>query len=386
MSRWFWRFILSNGFFMLTIGLLIPNSGMLTRFGRGFKTALELGLGEQKEKVNIVIETGGSNAGPISVKAGLERLIVNHEPDLIIAPLSVSVLPDIENLLLAEEIPLLVTTLGENRLSDKPNNDIVRICSYGLWESAWLTAYHAVKEYGPLLTMVSAFHDCGYGFGEATSLGAQAAGGEVVNNVVTRKERATGARTSRAQSFADVFNTPTDSLILNYSTDGIVRLNNMLSLADQRLPMQALAMTVDETSLTPELQQLDGLSSFLPKGHSRTGDDFKKFAELFSFNSKKRAPNVYCFLAYQVGQTLSEILQQEAICLAIDNGDSLYQLSDAFLASEQTPLFERRVLELKSNANNLVSDLELPDLCKQQRSEYKTDELMSGWFNPYLIA
>jgi len=254
---------------MFNIGLLIPNSEMMSRFGRSYKLALKMGLGPLSEKVTLSVETGGTNSGPIAVRSGLERLIVNHEPDLILAPLGMSILPEIENLLVAEEVPLIVSTLGENQPTQDYDSKFIRVCSYNLWESAWLTGYHAVRDFGPSVTLVSAFHDCGYGFGEAVRLGAEAAGGALVNNVVTRAKRASGTRISRAQSFDQVFEVETDSLILNYSADGVQYLHNLLEASQDALPpMRALAMTLDEVSVNSNMHLFNGVRSFLPKGKS----------------------------------------------------------------------------------------------------------------------
>lgn len=372
---------------MFNIGLLVPNSSMLSRFGRSFKLALEIGLGPHADKVLISSETGGTNSGPLSVRTGLERLIVNQEPDLIVAPLSVSVLPDIESLLVSEETPLLVATLGESRPTEASSSDTIRLCSHNLWEAAWLTGYRAVKDYGPDVAFVSAFHDCGFGFGEAVRLGAEAAGGRLVSTVVTRKKRATGSRTSRAQSFEDALAVPCDSLILNYSTSGVSDLHDMLGEFQESLPaMQALAMTVDESTITNEMALLNGMRSFIPRGYSRASSDVQDFSIEFAKLSKNRAPNVYSLLAYNIGRTISGVLDDVDNRNALFDGNSLFSLSDAFLPSKQHLVFDQRVLEigasLAGGVNHITGEIELPVI----ESDNSYDDLAGGWFNPYLIA
>jgi len=374
---------------MISVGLLVPNSGMLTKFGRSFRSALELGIGAQLTNVEISLETGGANAGPHSVRSGLERLINNSDPDLIIAPIGMSTVSEIESLVIAEEVPLVITTLGEN-LTPQISSNLIRLHSYGLWESAWLTGYRAVLDFGPSVTLVSAFHDSGYGFGDAVRLGAEAAGGNLVYNVVTRNSATSQARSSRAQSFDDVLNVDTDSLVLNYSVGSVIELDRSLNdLSGTELPpMQALAMVVDEPSVNGGMLSLEGIRSFLPQGFSRSGTEFMAFSQEFSDKNRNRLPNVYSFLAFQVGKILSRELANSDIVSRLGSGDSFFSVSDAFLLSNVSDKFDERVFEFPdagSPTNRINSVVNMPREI-EDKSSIVMPEVSGGWFNPYLIA
>lgn len=369
---------------MYTVGLLVPNSNMLPRFGRSFKSALELGMGLDQHPISIVMETGGTNSGERSVRNALQRLVLNHEPDVVVAPLNPSVLIDIEGLLISEEVPLLAITLGENRPSDNLNSDWIRLSSYGLWESAWLTGYSAVKKYGQRVALASAFHEAGYGLGEAVDLGVQAAGGELVNIVVTRDKRSSN---SRAQTFDDVLAVDTDSIILNYSGDAVLQLNNLIEeMGLETLPpLLALPMVVDEIHLTNEHEQLNGMRSYLPKGHSRVSASLQEFHNLF-FTQTNREPNVYALQAYQAGSKLINLMTTHK---SADLASTLFKETELFKPFDTgtNKLFEERELVLGDRIENRVcGEITLPESCVSALRHDERENDLRGWSNPYLIT
>jgi len=377
---------------MVNIGLMLPNSGMISRFGRSYRLALELGLGEQVDKVNFSLETGRANAGPVAVRGALEKLINTHDPDLVIAPLSTAVLADVVDLMESEEMPLLVSSLGEHRPGEYNNAQYVRTFSYSLWESAWLTGYRAIKDYGPSVAMVSAFHDCGYGFAEAVRLGAEAAGGSVINNVVTRESRASGARQTRAQSFDNVFDVAADSIILNYSVNSIGYLHEALMQSEHELPpMQALAMTVDEPSISTDMTLLRGMVSYMPEGQSRSAAELNSFRKAFSKLNRGRQPSVYCLIAYQIGSLLASVVADEARLRELEGGRSIFDISPDLFALNTPKAYERRVLDISKQGVCVNVPEELEEAPRQlidhlASNHHKDSELVGGWFNPYLIV
>lgn len=370
---------------MLKIGLLLPNSRLLPRFGRSFKLALEIGLSEVSDGVSFISEAGGSNANHKSVLGGLENLILQHEPDLLIAPLNVSMLEELEPLLQAEETPLLAVTMGENRISNNLDSDLIRVSSYGLWESAWLTAYNAVKQHGERVALVSSFHESGYGFAEAIDQGANAAGGHLASIVVTREKR---SERSRAQSFEDTLAVPTDSLIVNYSTEKIGELNSAIGAIglNNLPPLWALPMAVDEVSVNPELSHLVGMKSFLPQGHSRCSDEMKSFSEVFMQQSK-RAPNVYTLQAFKTGKLMGQYIAGQHFDQAsmFFEGCEFFKPENSLTDFDQRELSTQQVDESYPITNSLLNSIMLPNDCHWVIQPQEEVDNYRGWLNPYLV-
>lgn len=168
----------------MRVGLLLPNSGFIPRLAADIRRWVGAGLEDGgADGVELVVATSSFNENVAAVRASLQDLLIAQDVDAVVAPLNGGLAADVHDLAAGQLVPLIVLTMGEDVCAGMHRPPWTFVNSFGLWKSAWLTGWSAVRQYGSSVAVVAAAHEAGYGLGFAVSVGVEAAGGAVAATI-----------------------------------------------------------------------------------------------------------------------------------------------------------------------------------------------------------
>ena len=356
---------------MTNVGLIVPQSRFLPKLSREYREAFKAGLEPMSDEINLSLHVGGQ----LNSEAGLAKLIqttiLENDVDLIVCPLNPTSIYGLENLITSEEVPLIATTAGENLLPEPAESDFLFLNSFDLWNCGWRMGYEGTKRSGTRALLACSFQDGAYGYLAAVDMGIRAAGGEIVNSLVSRR------RHDGSQPFIDIekmTEAEVDVIYAFYSGDDAAEF-------------------LSEVQAHPELRNCAIYCNPFGFEHSSTAE-----LSLHTVTTVPDAPNhplPYNLLAEETAALICHTIEiaahnncglREALTTArvssIRGNIGLTQNSH----TSQPGLGQYLVSKSKSQS---TLSYELLDECKEgfdAAFELRESEDFRGWINPYLIA
>lgn len=379
----------------MRIGLLLPNSNFIFQLARDLRHWVEVGLAEGGlDKHELLIETAAYNESQSAVQKGLQDLSIKQQVDVVIAPLNPSMAEGAKEVMASQGVPLVMLTMGEDIATDTQAPPWVFSNSFGLWRSAWLTGWQAVKLYGPNISIIIGAHDGGYGMGFACALGIEAAGGTVAATLPLILNAGEEQISGQLRAAVDL---NSDAIVTFASGDEKGLLMNCSKRIEDLPPLTGIAPAhYFESGVVDEADDFADpcISSW------NVGDDQSQtFINSFTSNSDRPA-HAYALLAYEAGHLLANAVQS---CESIPSGAALRDALQgatyngprgeiSFDAKTQESITSQYFLNKvsggngRSKINKTGEFVDIPDLLEEQIEMMRTNGRKQGWLNPYLVA
>lgn len=166
----------------ISLGVLLPTSSLYPRLAASLLDGLNLAFVGAGPAVQLLPVEYGTL--PSAAVAAGRRLIVEHGVDLLIGVISQPAIAQLQPLLHARRVPLLVTTAGANLLRHEPDPYIFHN-TLGAWQASHAAGAWAAATLGPRIVSIASFHESGYDTLGAFGAGVASGGGTIVARHVT---------------------------------------------------------------------------------------------------------------------------------------------------------------------------------------------------------
>lgn len=370
---------------MVKIGLVVPQSNFLPRISRQFRDAFKSGLADANADPDISLQVGGFMNRGREIARLFHQMVLEDEVDLIVMPMNPVNLFHLQGMMTSEEVPVIACSMGENVLPADAENKFLRLNSFDLWTSGWLLGHEGVSRYGPRVTMACSYQDGAYGFFAAVASGVAAAGGEIVNSLVSRR------RQDDANPYVDtdkLLEVNTDLIFACYSASDaaefIATVRTTDRLAD--IPILSMPFGVQDSVLAKAREHASGVVtvSTLPTTTPQTTNIYLR--------------DPYSLVAYEAGGIAgmainasnqhSAPLLESLDAIRFESPRGRIGLTDTDLRPQpgiahylQTVEFKNLEPQLTTLAALDVSPASTDDCALQRLSDD-----FRGWTNPYLLA
>lgn len=365
----------------LTIALIAPNSRFFVKFNQRLAYSLALGCNTSpRANIELIKHPGGFNASSRILCEKIEALVLEHDVDLIIAPVNTGLLADISPTLVNCDVPFIALTLGEDVSGYRFDCENIWLNSFGLWQSQWLLGRHCAELGYRDIVSSSAYHDSGYANNFAFSLGAESKGSNLVQFLVETK-LATGIR-----DWGIALDIRPDAIYTSFSGANIDELYTQ-ALAP-KLPVFANLLGAGDREPNINLPPTAKVYSCTSWKNTQDDDVNRRFLKPYArrFNTQ---PNAYDLLAYEIGLVIGQLDTTTELKL---------QLPNAVAHGPRGPLrFKNNAIDINNyylqsisrdtNGSKIFSGFEAIEPPALLDEHYSTAQTMpkSGWLNPYLV-
>jgi hypothetical protein len=157
----------------ITIGILIPNSGIMPmgkQFDRALKKALKAELAETEFEPEILTETVGQGS-PVLIEKALDDFFGYHDVDLVAGLVTPKAIEGVVDRFEKRNIPFIMNNLGEHLIPTKGYGDNVLVNSTHLWQHCFAMGQYAAQNLGKKGLVLGAMFDSGYAFLNCFQLG-----------------------------------------------------------------------------------------------------------------------------------------------------------------------------------------------------------------------
>jgi branched-chain amino acid transport system substrate-binding protein len=284
-------------------------------------------------------------------------------------------------------VPLIALSLGEDPLFQSATGACVFVNTFHLWQSAWMGGYEGARRFGPRAAAMVALHEGGYNLSFAFQLGLEAAGGTLIDTVVTHTE---SNRDDPSPSIARIAAGEPDFIWAGYSGKEAVSFLTAYhaSGCKEHIPVVGLSPMVDENVREATGAAAHGVLFVTPR---LPRDDDAETA----FRALKRAigrePHPYAVLAYEsvhliaaaVGASADRSPQALAAALRhaeIQGPRGTVRFDDG--TGIDTAFCLRRV----TAGDDAIERVDAPPLLNEQSLLARKRLVKHGWINPYLCA
>lgn len=378
---------------VLKVGLLLPNSNMISRLAGDIRQWFGIGLrGAAQADFEFVVETTAYNESGTQVRAKIQDLLIKHEADLIVAPLNPGLVRHVADLASGQEVPIIVLTMGEDVFLGDTAPPWIFVNSFGLWRSMWIAGYLAVQRHGANICTISAAHEGGYGMGFAFALGVEVAGGTLQATLPLPLASDQGAVSAR---LAEAVALGADAVLCACSGSTFDLFQRSCEDAANDLPLIALSPSAYlpgcRSPMAP-VRPLRSVGTWAPDTPASA-----EFIADFHLRTE-RAAHAYALLAYEAGLLIAKALSGPDFP---GNGRKLAAcLLDAFIDGPRgrigfDPTWQEiaaRPVELlvSPDPDGAIVESEaletVPPELEEQVAMARKNMEKQGWLNPYLVA
>ena len=171
----------------MKLGILLPTSKLYPSLQIDFTAGIRMAIAEfgLEEEIEFVFESIHQGTDKNLILNSVNKLVLQHQTDVNILFSNFLLMEDISSSLNALEKPLILTNMGGNLPSYLEPGEFIFTNSFGLWESAFLSAKWAVNKFGKKTAHGSYFYEAGYNMYSAFCKGLEEAQGEVVFNQIS---------------------------------------------------------------------------------------------------------------------------------------------------------------------------------------------------------
>jgi branched-chain amino acid transport system substrate-binding protein len=384
---------------MPTIGLLLPRSGMHPHLGENLAAGLRLSLDEatpqgRSDPNKLRIEEVGIRPSETLEKA--RTLIAKDEVDILVGVINPSVAIDLHNTLESSRPFLILAEAGANIVREVEHSPYVFHNTLGYWRASWATGEWAVRNLGKRVFVASSFYESGYDALHAFRLGAERAGGKVVQTCISHipphvmdMNRLMGAMNEARPDAVFAMYSGEEALefVRAFSTSSLVGQIPLIcsSFMTENAMLERIGMAIPGTA---------NCSSWAPGVQNPENESFKiAFKEMTGRNADS-----FAVLGYDTGRLIIETsrtveselrnppLVREALRQATFTSPRGVLRMDPETHNMMTPLYLCEVRVHAHGVVNLVKDELKPAPESNQTVMALRGETRTGWLNAYLNA
>jgi branched-chain amino acid transport system substrate-binding protein len=390
----------ASGVRTLRIGALLPTSVRFPAVDHSFVAGLRGALTDAGVAFELLIEPTGNAAVKDLVTEKVQRMLLQHAPDVVTAVLGAGLSWHMHTMFRDAETPLVIADLGADPImTGDQRNPFAFSLTLDLWRSSAALGYWAARSLGQKACIAAGFHEAGYGLVPAFWLGfQQAGGGTILSTEVTHRKSADDDPSEQLRRIAAL---NPDFVMSFYSgRDGISFANAWHDLGlSARLPLLASPLFTHDVWLTRMPQPPAGVRTAMSWDASAHADEQERFRRLAKVGEGK-SPAVFALLGYETGRMLAAAAARNgsersggALCRAL-SGASFTSPRGRMLVDESTGEAvgtQDYLQELRRGPDGTWSHVTLEAILPPPsfRAAYDTvrqAEDRSGWLNPYLVA
>jgi len=374
---------------LIRFGVLLPDSTkypvLANNFVDGLRLILDTYRSFQKHDIELVIEKYNANNKDLTKQA--TRLTDLHQVDVMTGIVSHYELNKLAPILEAKEVLFIENTIGEV-VQLAPESECVFRNSFHMWNASFISGQWAAKTYGKRGLIASSFYDCGFNSHIAFQAGFQAAGGEIIKQVITDMPNQDG-RTALQNA---IKNDHPDFVFAQYSGIEAISFVHQYRQLAITTPLIGSGLLCTDNNLNGQLANANGVKSHATWTRTLDTSKNKTFVETFE-EANQRYTDVFALLGYETGMMLNAALKscgqspttQELIdsfaTLSIDSPRGTLTMKNQEISC---PVYLKQV---KQKANYF---LEYTDL-QTQLIDHSLPEInalkatiQSGWSNVYM--
>lgn len=361
---------------MLKVGLVVPQSSFLPKVSREFRDAFRAGLASTSSHVDVVLQVGGFLNRERDVANMLHKLVLEDDVDVIVTPLNPNSLSALRSIVDAEQIPLVVCSMGENLLPVEAESEYIHINSFDMWTSGWLLGEFGIRQFGPRSIMACAFQDGAYGFFAAVEKGAVSAGGQVVNSIVSRRWK------NRDDAFVDIAKLEAEQADVLFAC---------YSGADA-IEFYEVATRTKGVSQTPVLSLPFGLEADVL---GELADFETPISTISTIPGANPHSSPYTLIAFETGGLIGAadaLMEAEGINLndalekcRITGPRGTIGLCHTGIQQPGVRYYLNTVKQ-SGAAMTMEKEIAVPSDCLRDRENGRSPKDFRGWINPYLLA
>jgi branched-chain amino acid transport system substrate-binding protein len=349
---------------------------------------------------DLAIEPTANAAVKDAVTEKVQRVLLQHDPDVVIALVGAGLSPHVHTLFRDAEKPLIVADLGADPIMlGESRNPFAFSTTLNLWRSAAALGYWAARAVGKKACIAAGFHEAGYGLVPAFWLGFQeAGGGTILSTEVTHRATADDDPSEHLRRIAAL---APDFVMAFYSgREGIsfIKAWHECGLA-ARVPLLASPLMTHDAWLTRMPDPPMGVRTALSWDRTAHAGEQEQFLRLAKV-SEGKSPAVFALLGYETGRLLASAAARlgsersgEAVCRAL-SGASFTSPRGRLRVDEATGEVEGAqdyLQELRRGPDGTLSHVTVETLTPPPSFRAAYDALRradarSGWLNPYLVT
>jgi branched-chain amino acid transport system substrate-binding protein len=384
----------------LKIGALLPTSRLYPAVDHSFIAGLRGALADAGVAFELAIEPTGVAAVKDTVSEKVQRVLLQHDPDVVVMVVGAGLSRDVHTLFRDAEKPLIIADLGADPLMlGASRNPFAFSLTLDLWRSSAALGYWAARSLGSKACIAAGFHEAGYGLVPAFWLGFQeAGGGSILSTEVTHRATADDDPSEHLRRIAAL---EPDFVMGFYSgREGIsfIKAWHESGLA-ARVPLIASPLMTHDVWLNQMPHPPIGVRTASSWDTTAYADEQQQFRRLAKVGEGK-SPAVFALLGYETGRLLASAAARsgsersaEALCRAL-SGASFMSPRGQLRVDELTGEVEGTqdyLQELRRGPDGTLSHVTLEALTPPPsfRAAYDAIRLAderAGWLNPYLVT
>lgn len=386
------------GIIPLKIGALLPTSRLYPAVDHSFVAGLRGALADAGVAFELAIEPTGNAAVKDTVTEKVQRVLLQHDPDVVIALMGAGVSRHLHPLFRDAETPLIVADMGADPvMMGESRNPFAFTVTLDLWRSAAALGYWAAQSLGSKACIAAGFHEAGYGLVPAFWLGFQeAGGGTILATEVTHRKDSDEDPSEQLQRIAAL---KPDFVMSFYSGRSAISFANAWhgTGPSARLPLLASPLFTHDAWLTQMTAPPAGVRtawSWDPTAHAEEQEQFCRLAKI----GERKSPAVFALLGYETGRMLASAAvrggsERAALCRAL-SGASFMSPRGQLLVDETTGdvTGSRDYLqELQCGPGGTWSrvttgTISPPPTFRAAYDALRRADERAGWLNPYLVT
>ena len=384
----------------LKIGALLPTSRLYPAVDQSFVAGLRGALADAGVAFELAVEPTGTAAVKDTVTEKVQRLLLQHDPDVVIALIGAGLSRHVHPVFRDAETPLIVADLGADPIMlGKSRNPFAFSTTLNLWRSVAALGYWAARSCGPKACIAAGFHEAGYGLVPAFWMGFQeAGGGTILSTEVTHRKDSDEDPSEQLQRIAAL----NPDFVMSFYAG-----RSAISFADAwhgtglsaRLPLLASPLFTHDAWLTQMAAPPAGARtawSWDPAAHVEEQEQFRRLSKI----GERKSPAVFALLGYETGRMLASAVSRsdgersgEALCRAL-SGASFMSPRGQLLVDEVTGdvtgshdyLQELRCGPDGAWSRVTTATLVPPPSFHAAYEALRQADERSGWLNPYLVT
>ena len=379
----------------LKLGVLLPASNIYPAMAENFYSGLELYLSQtdnQISRTRLILMPESVGFGPSSIFENSKKLIHDEDVDILTGIISESVSGDLRNLFEESGKFLIANHTGANILDLHEHSPNIVHNSLNLWQANYAMGTWAAKNVGQKAVVVSSFYESGYDALYAFNLGFESEGGKVLETCITNLP-AEMKNTSGVISEIEKY--PTDLIFASFSGSEANDFISEFTSSDlsKRTPLLGSGFLVEENMFSNQGGFKTGIKTCLPWApglKNKTYQDFQlKFKKMTG-----RTADAFAVLGFESALLITKAV--EATNGNLENRDRVREILFSSQLSGprgnlklnkrthvfESPLYLRELRKESGKMTNVV----ISELNPVEDYRIGSENLRSGWLNPYLCA
>jgi branched-chain amino acid transport system substrate-binding protein len=379
----------------LKLGLLLPASNIYPAMAENFYSGLKLYLSKTDDQISqtrLILKPESLGFGPSSILEKSKKLIQDDGVDIVTGIISESVSGDLRNLFEDSGKFLVANHTGANILDPHEHSPNIVHNSLNLWQANYAMGKWAAKNIGQKSVVVSSFYESGYDALYAFNLGFESEGGEVLETCITNLP-AEMKNTDRVISEIEKYSA--DLIFASFSGSEANEFITEFTSSDlsKKTPLLGSGFLVEENVFTNQGGFNTGIKTCLPWAPGLKNKTYQNF----QLNFKKmtgRAADAFAVLGFESASLITKVVEETNGNLGnkgrvreILFSNQLSGPRGNLKLNKRTHLFESPLYlrELRKESGKMANVV-ISELNPVEDYRIGSENLKSGWLNPYLCA